>query len=145
MENKEYKDFLIDTFKIELNKENEKYFYGVISVNNPINNEYCSKILGFKGDPLISFMVCDREMDGMTLGTGQKLLEFTKIKESKISDKLFASIFDKYGFQRFTDHNKSNRIGKKIKSSCIEALVYAIYKTSNIEFTWECFKKMLSD
>ena len=133
MDNKKYKDFLIDTFKIKLNKQNEKYFYGVISVNNPINNEYCSRILAFKGDPLISFMVCDREMEGMTLST-RSLSTFTEIKVSKISEKLFASIFDKYGFERFTDHNNSNRIGRKNKSSCIETLVYAIYKSFDIEF-----------
>lgn len=140
IKNNEYIKWLSDNFDIKVTEENKEYFHGVISTDNCQGN-YCSNVLAFKGDPLISFMVCDRNMDDINLTSDRKLTDFTSEKEKYISDDKFAKIFDYYQMSKFTNHNTSNEIGKKVKSSCIEALIYAVYKSFNIDKAWEVFKK----
>ena len=145
MDKKEqYKKWLLETFNIEVTKNNEKYFYGVISVHF-CNNNYCSKVLAFKGDPLISFMICDRSMDEIKLTNDRKLTNFTRQKEYFITDDFLANTFNHYELQRFTDHNDANPVGQDVKSACIEALIYATYKSFDIKKAWEVWNIILKD
>lgn len=141
---KEYENWLLKTFNIQVTEENKKYFFGVVQINM-CNNDYCSNVLAFKGDPLISFMVCDRTMENKKLTNDRKLTNFTLAKESMISDKLFERIFIYYDMKRFTDHNASNNISEKAMSSCIEALIYATYKSFDIDRAWSIFTKLIKD
>ena len=140
----EYTKWLLEKFNIKITEKNQKYFYGVIAVNL-CNNNYCSNVLAFKGDPLISFMVCDKSMDNEKLTNDRKLTNFTIKKEYLISDNFFVEIFDYYNFSNFTDHNGSNQVGKEVKSACIEALIYACYKSFDIEKAWDVWSKILQD
>ncbi|MGL4343188.1 MAG: hypothetical protein ACRCRZ_01275 [Metamycoplasmataceae bacterium] len=138
-ENQNYYNWLEKEFDIVVDSDEKKeYFNGVINVNE-CNDDYCSSILAFKGDPLISFMVCDRKMDGIKLTPDRKLTYFNSEKEKFIGDNLFIEIFNKIKMSDFTNHNKSNQIGKEVKSACIEAFIYAIYKTYDMKKKHEQF------
>jgi hypothetical protein len=78
-------------------------------------------------------MICDRSMDEIKLTNDRKLTNFTRQKEYFITDDFLANTFNHYELQRFTDHNDANPVGQDVKSACIEALIYATYKSFDIK------------
>ncbi len=139
-----YINWLLEEFNIELNEKNEKYFYGAVDINITYGL-YSSRVLAFRGDALITFLVCDRNIIKVNADYDGKLTELQNKKQKLIGETFFIEVFEHYEMSRFTDYNESNPLGKKAKSSCIEAFIYAIYKSFDIERAWQVWSKILQD
>ena len=80
-----YINWLLEEFNIELNEKNKKYFYEAVDINITYGL-YSSRVLAFRGDALITFLVCDRNIIKVNADYDGKLTELQNKKQKLIGE-----------------------------------------------------------
>lgn len=83
------------------------------------------------GDKLIDWLDIEDKLSKDDNINGEYLDNY---RQKNSSNKAWISIFDRNGFEKFIQYNKSNKLGQDIKSAFIEALIYVVFKINDGDY-----------
>lgn len=147
--NQKYIDFLNKELSFSINKTSEFATLFLQAITAPAYSKKYNESknidikiknydpIEFKGDAIISYVVVTEILEDEPVG------RMHDKKTKLIANKHFVEIFNLLDLQRFVYVDNVNDISDGIKADIIEALVYAMYKSSKTKMT-EFLKKYLT-